>query len=229
MNISFFLAKLSLNDEPLLILGDTGYKTYLAEKLLNNRSNIINLNSETKLNYLLGSSIFFSKREAGKFYLKNYLNIVLDDYKKESKFNFYKRNIDKDGKIIDEDIINKLRELKEQLNNEDSIKNTICIKLLDKLTKYSDNQENLILENIVLEYNPGLITYAYLGKENLILKNFSFLDTSIIERFNEFFSESQIITLNEDIHKTFTDENDKVLKLEHIRIIATSYSDMVNL
>ena len=222
---SFFLAKLALNDEPLLILGDTGYKTYLAEKLLNNRSNIINLNSETKLNYLLGSSIFLSKREGGKFYLKNYLNILLDDYRKESKYNYYKRKINKDGKILDENVINNL---KEELNNEDSIKYKICIKLLDKLTIYSDNKENLILENIILEYNPGLITYAYLGKENLILKNFSYLDTSIIERFNEFFSELQIITLNEDIHKTFTGENDKVLKLDHIRIIATSYSELEN-
>ena len=99
---------------------------------------------------------------------------------------------------------------------------------MDKLTKYSDKQNNFILENIVLEYNPGLITYAYLGKENIILKNLSYLDTSIIERFNELFSESQIITLNEDIHKTFTEEKDKVLKLDHIRTIATSYSEYEN-
>ena len=220
---SFFLSKLALNDEPLLILGDTGYKTYLAEKLLNNKSYIINLNPETKLNYLLGASIFFSKNEAAEFYLKNYLNLVIDDFSKERKFNYYKKNINKDGKILDE----KTKEiLKNYLKDNDcSIKNKICIKLLDKLTKNSDKKENLILENIVLEYNPGLITYAYLGKENIILKNLSYLDTSIIERFNELFSESQIITLNEDIHKTFTDEKDKILKLEHIRTIATSYSE----
>ena len=67
-----------------------------------------------------------------------------------------------------------------------------------------------------------------MGNENIILKNISYLDTSILERFNELFSESQIITLNEDIHKTFTEEKDKVLKFNHIRIIATSYSEYEN-
>ena len=98
---SFFLSKLALNDEPLLILGDSGYKTYLAEKLLNNKSTIINLNPQTKLNYLLGSSIFFSKKEAGEFYLKNFLNIVIDDYSKERKFDYYKESINNDGKLLD--------------------------------------------------------------------------------------------------------------------------------
>ena len=73
---SLFLAKLSLNDEPLLILGDSGYKTYLAEKLLTNKFTTINLNSEIKLNYLLGSSMFYNKKEAGDFYLKNFFNII---------------------------------------------------------------------------------------------------------------------------------------------------------
>ena len=85
-----------------------------------------------------------------------------------------------------------------------------------------------MLENLVLEFNPGLITYAYLGRENLIIKNLSYLDTSIIERFNELFSESQIITLNEDIHKTFTEKKDKILKLDHIRLISTSYPEYEN-
>ena len=197
---SLFLSKLALNDEPLLILGDTGYKTFLAEKLLNNKANIINLNSQIKLNYLLGSSIFYSKKDAGIFYLKNYLNLVIDDFSKERKFNIYKFKINNDGKI-----------------DKETKKN---------LKKYLKNE--ILLENIILEYNPGLITYAYLGKENIILKNISYLDTSILERFNELFFESQMITLNEDIHKTFTEEKDKILKLEHIRIIATSYSEYEN-
>ena len=79
---SLFLAKLALNDEPLLILGDTGYKTYLSEKILANKSSIINLNSKIKLKHLLGSSMFFSKKEAGDFYLRNFLNLVIDDYEK---------------------------------------------------------------------------------------------------------------------------------------------------
>ena len=77
-------------------------------------------------------------------------------------------------------------------------------------------------------FNPSIITKAYLWNRNLILKNISNLDTSVLERFNEFFSEYQTLTLNEDIHKTFTEDNDKVLRLKNIRIIATSYPGYEN-
>jgi len=98
---SLFLAKLALNDEPLLILGNTGYKTYLSEKILTSKSSIINLNSKIKLNHLLGSSMFFSKKEAGEFYLRNFLNIIIDDYDKIAKFNYFKKFINEKGIITD--------------------------------------------------------------------------------------------------------------------------------
>jgi len=71
------------------------------------------------------------------------------------------------------------------------------------------DKEEKDLDNLLLEYNPGIITSSYLGKHTLLLKNISNLDTSILERFNEFFSEPQILTLNKDIHKTFTDDDIK--------------------
>ena len=115
------------------------------------------------------------------------------------------------------------------MKNDKEYKYEICKKLFEKLINSSSyKKENIILENIVIEFNPGLITYSYLGKENIILKNISYLETSILERFNELFSESQIITLNEDIHKTFTEQKDKIIKVDHIRVIATSYSEYEN-
>ena len=224
---SLFLAKLALNDEPLLILGDTGYKTYLSEKLLTNKSSIINLNSKIKLNHLLGSSIFFSKKEAGEFYLRNFLNLVIDDYEKDAKFDYFKKYINEKGKITDDKIKEALHSdfIKYENLEKEKYKYKISLKFFEKLINDINKNENIILEIIVLEYNPGLITYSYLGNENIILKNLSYLETSIVERFNELFSESQIITLNEDIHKTFTDKDDKILKFNHIRIIATSYPE----
>ncbi len=224
---SLFLSKLALNDEPLLILGDTGYKTYLSEKLLTSKPSIINLNSKIKLNYLLGSSMFFSRKEAGEFYLKNILNIVIDDYDKNEKFNYFKQYINEKGKITDNEIKERLNSdiIKYENLEKEKYKYKISHKFFEKLINDVNKNQNIILENIVLEYNPGLITYSYLGNENIILKNLSYLETSIVERFNELFSESQIITLNEDIHKTFTEKDDKILKFNHIRIIATSYPE----
>ena len=59
------LSKLALNDGSILALRDIRYKTYLSEKLINTKSNNINNNPHVKLNYLLGSSIFFLKKKAG--------------------------------------------------------------------------------------------------------------------------------------------------------------------
>ena len=99
---------------------------------------------------------------------------------------------------------------------------------MNKFTKKENQIEKCILDDIILEYKPGIITKSYLGQNNLLLKNISKLDTSVLERFNEFFSESQILTLNEDIHNTFSDKKNKKLKLSTIRTIATSYSGTEN-
>jgi hypothetical protein len=171
--------------------------------------------------------MFFSKKEAGEFYLRNFLNIIIDDYDKISKFNYFKKYINEKGIITDAQIKETLYNdyIKYENLEKEKYKYKISLKFFKKLINDINKNENIILENIVLEYNPGLITFSYLGNENIILKNLSYLETSIVERFNELFSESQIITLNEDIHKTFTNKEDKILKLNHIRIIATSYPE----
>ena len=216
---SLFFVKITLNEEPLLFIGDTGYKTYLAEKIFVKKSITVGLSKQTKINYLIGSTIFFDKKESGKFYLKNLLNITNE----EDKYVLYKQYIDEKGKILEESIIEELKEKNSNNENIEEKKIEIYNKLLEKLIKNSA-QDNDILEDIILEFKPGIITYSYLGEKNLIFKNISNLDTSILERFNEFFTESQVLNLNEDINNTFTEKDNKLLKLSNIRIIASSYS-----
>ena len=62
-------------EEPILIIGESGYKTYLAQLLLPDIKSI-QLNSETSLGQLLGSTIFLSDSEVKTFYLKQIYNIL---------------------------------------------------------------------------------------------------------------------------------------------------------
>ena len=74
-----------------------------------------------------------------------------------------------------------------------------------------DKTSNCVLSNTTLEFRPGLFLNAILQGQSLILKNLSNLPTIVLERFNELFSGKHNITLFEDIHNTFTKENDKEL------------------
>lgn len=74
-----------------------------------------------------------------------------------------------------------------------------------------------------MEFKPGLILSAIFKDKSLILKNISKVKTSVLERFNELFSDKNIITLSEDTTNTFTSEDNKELKgFKNFKIIATS-------
>lgn len=109
---SLFLTQLVIDDEPLIFIGDTGYKTYLTKKLLNNNLITISLSPQIKINYLLGSTVFFNRKEIDEFYLKNLLNIINED----GKFDNYKKYINDSGIITDENII-KILKNNENINN----------------------------------------------------------------------------------------------------------------
>ena len=215
---SLFFAKLTLTDEPILLLGQRGYKTYLANLLFSNNE-IIDLIPETKINQLLGASLFLNKRDSILFYLKHFFNMTLERPENEKKFIKFETTIDSEGKIKNNEDKQFILKCLENVPNEEKQRLQICNNLFEKIF---DFQEYNFLENLKLVFNPSIITKAYLWNRNLILKNISNLDTSILERFNEFFSEYQTLTLNEDIHQTFTDKENKTLKLKNIRIIATS-------
>jgi len=92
--------------------------------------------------------------------------------------------------------------------------------LIKNLKKKNENRSNL--NNMNLVFKPGLILDSILKGKSLILKYLSNLPTVVLERFNELFSGKHNLTLNEDIHDTFTEGNKEISDLgENFRIFAT--------
>ena len=80
-----FQIKLTSDKEPILLIGPSGYKTFLAQKFLSN-AKTITLNQESSVEQLLGSSSFFSKSEVKDFYLRLIVLICeLNNYKELSQ------------------------------------------------------------------------------------------------------------------------------------------------
>ena len=115
---SMFKILLSCNLEPILISGETCYKTHLAKELLNNEKiSIVSLNKESDINQLLGNSIFLNNEKAIEFYLK-YFGLISGNNYLFNNLNEKKKN-EISGKLND-DIKNEQNEFKK--------KNFMCIR-----------------------------------------------------------------------------------------------------
>ena len=214
---SMFKILLSCELEPILISGETCYKTHLAKELLNNKNiSIVSLNKESDINQLLGNSIFLNNEKAIQFYLK-YFDLI-------GGKNYLKNEENKN------EILQKLELDVKQEENE--FKNKILDVLKEKYKKIIMNEKNNenskinIFQDINVELRPGLFLDSLFREKSLILKNLTNLSTEILERFNELFSTEPILTLNEDIYDTFTKEQDKDFKIDpsKFRVIATCHS-----
>lgn len=211
-------------------MGPSGYKTYLAKKLLKN-AKIISLNQESTNAQLLGKSYPFTRTESKLFYLDTLtkiLNInsdVIYDLKEKLKNNDLKINefikivatipIEEQiklfddintGKMLLDDFLEKVFKLYLRISLPESFKYAF-INLTKKLFTDSDADNNSIISNFVFEFKPGLFLSSILEGKSLILKNLSNLPTIVFERFNELFSGEHSLTLQEDINNTFTKEN----------------------
>ena len=220
-----FQILLAHDEEPILIIGESGYKTYLAELILNIKP--IQLNSETTISQLLGSTIFLSDSEAKVFYLKQIYNILdiqenHEEIKRVQNWVNYNESTLKEIEKQKQKINEKIDDAKyNQISQVKKFETTIDI-LKEKLFRNnSDNKKNL--KDINLEFKPGLILNSIFSGKSLILKYLSNLPTVVLERFNELFSGKHNLTLNEDIHDTFTTEGFKEFTNigEHFRIFAT--------
>ena len=75
---------------------------------------------------------------------------------------------------------------------------------------------------MIVVFKPGIFIQAKMRGQNLILKNITNVKTENLERLNEIFSGNKILTLNEDIQNTFTEENNKEINFSNdFRVIAT--------
>ena len=77
---AIFSISLADKKEPILIIGNSGFKTFLAQLFLP-KAQIITLNQETNVAQLLGSSGFMTNAEAKVFYIDNICKILRDDIK----------------------------------------------------------------------------------------------------------------------------------------------------
>ena len=222
-----FQILLANEEEPILIIGESGYKTYLAKLLLPD-TKPIQLNAETTIGQLLGSTIFLSDSEVKIFYLHQIYNIIgipIIDQEEKMVQNWINYNENNKQKILKEQE-SLLQKINQQISMKgsklDKFKTTLNI-LMQKL--FSKKVENCKknLNNINLEFKPGLILNSILSGKSLILKYLSNLPTVVLERFNELFSGKHNLTLNEDIHDTFTKEGNKEFSNlgENFRIFAT--------
>ena len=209
-----FKVLLSNKEEPILLVGPTGYKTFLSRLILKDTIPVT-VNQESTVEQLLGSTTFLTKIEAKLFYLKNICNICDSGNYEELEKKILNEN---PNDQITEDDINKLSEGKE-IPFDYALKHLKNKLLNDEET----NDTNSILTDMILEFRPGLILSAILKRSKLIIKNLSNLPTTVLERFNELFSGKHNLTINEDIHDTFTEKNKKELCnfSEYFRIFAT--------
>ncbi|KAK8878640.1 hypothetical protein M9Y10_005420 [Tritrichomonas musculus] len=208
---------LSDKKEPILLMGNSGYKTFLS-KLFNNNADIISLNQETTVAQLLGSSAFFLSSEAKHFYLKNLCNICILNQNEKVRILHELQDKWQNGILTNDDISTYVSRGKMS-----SLSFEYAIDHLAYLLLRNSEDDKCILSNTTLEFRPGLFLNAILQKKSLILKDLSNLPTIVLERFNELFSGKQNITLTEDIHDTFTPHDKKELTgfAENFRVFGT--------
>ena len=96
-------------------------------------------------------------------------------------------------------------------------------KLKDLLNYQNNEDDGNILNNIKLEFKPGLFTSSILSENSLDLRNFDKIPTTTLERFNELFTGMKTLTLNEDKFNTITTSKNKTIckTVDFIRFFAT--------
>ena len=218
---SIFSISLSAEDEPILIFGPSGFKTYIS-KLFLSQPKVISLNPESTISQLLGSSAFLVESEAKTFYL-DYLCKLCGGKKRKDIFIELNKKL-KEGKLDKYDIQKLTEDFKEPECFDYAVKN-----LSQKLLSNSII-ENCALSDISLEFRPGLIFSSIIEGCPLILKNLPNLPTIVLERFNELLATQHSLTVNEDIHNTFTDKDNKELSnfSNKFRIFGTCKTNEVN-
>ena len=216
-----FKVLLSDKEEPILLTGPTGYKTFLSQQFLKDTIPVT-VNQESTVEQLLGTSAFLSKTESKLFYLKNICNICDSGEYEELSKKIVNENCEISEKEIDE-----IFEGKYEFSPFTYALDNLKKKLLKK-DKEIENKN--ALSDMILEFRPGLFLTAILSKKKLILKNLSNLPTTVLERFNELFSGKHNLTVNEDIHNTFTPPHDKELRnfSKYFRVFATCPSGLAS-
>lgn len=211
---AMFHIYLSDDKEPIILRGNSGFKTFLSQQFLP-KAQTITLNQETTIAQLLGASAFMTTEEAKLFYIEWICNIIHKD-----SLIIELRDKWTNGALAKNELDQLILDAKRSGNIPSSF-----FYAIDHLNEelFSRANNDCVLSNTVLEFRPGIFLSSILQGKSLILKNLANLPTEVLERFNELFSGKQNITLSEDIHNTFTATDNKELSNfnDNFRVFAT--------
>ena len=196
------------NDEPILLMGPSSYKTELSElymKIKNSEYEKIFLNQKTSIEDLLGYPQFLSKNNAEQFYYNLLYKII---YSETNKYNTPPPTNK-----------NQIKKFKKHKNDLKGFYKLIGNNLYDNFKKENNSPQ--------IAFNPGSILDAILKRKSLIIKDIHKIATEVFERFNDFFGTEKILNLNEDIYGTFfkKDEDNTI----DIRQIKNKYDGKVDI
>lgn len=204
----YFEANLAHFAEPLLLVGPSGFKTFLAKMLLP-LSPPVYLHNDSTTSSLIGQIALLDKYQA-KLFLLDSLRIFFGINPVVNLFNEVRSSLESDD-LKKSDLDNLLNAIKDKAPESfgvviDTIGNNIIA--LDK-----NEQSNSLFANYASIFKPGLITRAIFEQNSLILKNIAQPSPTVLERFNELLSVTPTLTLFEDTSNTFTpdDPSSKVL------------------
>ena len=192
--------------EPLLLVGPSGFKTYLA-KAVCPRSPVVYLHSDTTIPSLIGQITLLDKDQARNFLLDSLYNFAGPAPPDEFKVLF--KEI-RELEMID---IEKIQDVKKFINNEsfNDIVDNIIQQLID-IDNQTEQNLNSAFSNYYSVFKPGLITKHILKQNSLILRNIAQPSPTVLERLNELLSITPTLTLFEDTSNTIVPPNgDKVL------------------
>ncbi|EAY05579.1 hypothetical protein TVAG_300610 [Trichomonas vaginalis G3] len=213
-----FLASLVPPTDPLLIVGESSFKTFLANSITVDPSQVT-LGSETTTASLIGQVSYVRQQTYERILLDLLHTIMISNEKLYPKFTDFKKNFVRNKENLD-----KLVEFTKQID----------VPYLKKSVDYITKQliadiPNTAIGDYTTVFKPGLITHYLFRQSPIIIKNFSKPPTSVIERFNELLSIEPELTLTEDYTNTITPEKDKTIKISldqnskyRFRIIALS-------
>ena len=148
---SLFYILFCHENEPLILVGPSGFKTYLAQNILTN-SPIINLYQETSISQLLGSITLTNTKKAKSFYLRKILEIchINKEDEEKSYLNYldYIEVINKTDEEIEKEIeIEKKKMEKEKEEQENNVVRSQTVRkkehesIIDDLSSISDDDD----------------------------------------------------------------------------------------
>ena len=223
---TLFIINMIPPNEPLLLTGPSGYKTFMAKQLceINEEKSmlsprVVTLSRDSNTSSLIGSTALVDHSSFNTFIFDMLYSIAVS----HTELTFDILNLKKTFRGTDKDI-EKLNSIVSGISKKVPEYKSIIKNLYDNLKNNIKAQESQsVMKDYTTVFRPGLITSQILQGRTLILKNFSKPPVAVMERFNELFSINPELTLTEDYSNTIVPANEIkiVLPEKGFRIIAT--------